>query len=150
MPEEVKNLVVEQYTDEAQIWWDAWNIAEPGAANPVAVARTLFKASAFLNHRIGTEATKKHPALRVIAGQLAHLYRVDSIGPSEEDLGKTQHEYTMQRLQRAGHIDICPVCQSSSDIPCKERPSGEFMSSDHAGRPSTMARDYASYEAPHA
>jgi hypothetical protein len=150
MPDEVKNLVVEGYTDEAQIWWDAWNIADPGAANPVAVARTLFKASAFLNHRIGTEATKKHPALRVIAGQLAHLYRVDSIGPSEQDLETTQHEYNSQKLAKAGRIDICPVCLSHGEVPCKERPSGEFMSSDHSGRPHTVARDYASYEAPYA
>jgi hypothetical protein len=76
-------LQIEYYTDEADIWRDAWRIADPGAVNPVAVARTLFKASAFLMHKVeDTASVKKHPALRLIAAQLASLYNVDSDGGS--------------------------------------------------------------------
>lgn len=140
-----ENMVVEKFTDEAQIWWAAWEIADPGAANPTAVARTLFKASAFLNGKIGTDATKKHPALRVIAGQLASLFDVDSIGPSVEDLDKTQREYRAQKAAKAPAVDICPVCQSRGDVPCKERPSGEYVREDHHSRPHTVDRDFAAY-----
>lgn len=72
--------------NEEAIYRDAWRIADPGAVNPVAVARTLHLASAALLHDIGTDSVKKHPALRVIAGQLSFLYHVDALGPSIEDL----------------------------------------------------------------
>lgn len=65
---------------EQQIYRDAWRIADPGACNPVAVAGTLARASAALLHRLGTNGVRKHPALRVMAAQLAMLYDVDSIG----------------------------------------------------------------------
>lgn len=79
-------LQIEYYKDEADIWRDAWRIADPGASNPVAVARTLFKASAFLMHKLeDTASVKKHPALRLIAAQLASLYNVDSDGGSSDD-----------------------------------------------------------------
>lgn len=141
--DEHRYISIDKYDNEAQIWWDAWNIADPGAANPVAVARTLFKASAFLLHEIGTDGIKKHPALRVIAGQLASLYGVDSIGPSVEDLDTTEREYVQQKLNKEGRADICPLCLSSGEEPCKERPSGDSLLIDHSGRPRTMERNYA-------
>ena len=78
--------------DEASIYQDAWRIAYPGAANPVAVAGTLARASAALLHVSGTDAVRKHPALRVMAGQLAMLYNVNAIGPELEDLDKVEAE----------------------------------------------------------
>jgi hypothetical protein len=144
---EEKFIHIDKYTEEAQVWWDAWRIADPGAANPVAVARTLFKASAFLLPKIGAHGVKKHPALRVIAGQLATLYDVDSVGPSEEDLDKTQHEYTQQKPSKDGRTDICPLCLSYGESPCKERPSGGPLLIDHAGRPHTMDRNYGATDA---
>lgn len=71
--------------DEEAIYRDAWNIADPGASNPVAVAGTLAKASSVLLHEIGTDGVRKHPALRVMAGQLAMLYNVNSVGAEIED-----------------------------------------------------------------
>ena len=82
--------IIQHYNNEADIWRDAWRIADPGAANPVAVARTLFAASSFLLHKTGTDGVRKHPALRVIAGQLSFLYGVDRLGPSTEDLDKVR------------------------------------------------------------
>jgi len=70
---------------EEYIWRDAWRIADPGAANPVAVARTLFYASGALLHEIGTDGVRKHPALRLIAAQLSSLYNVDALGGSPDD-----------------------------------------------------------------
>jgi hypothetical protein len=76
--------------DEASIYKDAWRIADPGAANPIAVARTLFYASSALLRDIGTEGVEKHPALRVMAGQLASLYDVNSIGADVFDYDRTE------------------------------------------------------------
>jgi len=76
--------------DEAAIYRDAWRIADPGASNPVAVAGTLAKASAALLRQIGTDDVRKHPALRVMAGQLAMLYNVNSIGADGEDYDKVK------------------------------------------------------------
>jgi len=75
---------------EAMIYRDAWRIADPGASNPVAVAGTLAKASAALLHELGTDGIKRHPALRVMAGQLSSLYRVDSLGADISDYDKVQ------------------------------------------------------------
>jgi hypothetical protein len=72
--------LIQHYNDEAEIWRDAWRIADPGASNPVAVARTLFAASAYLIGEIGTDGVRKHPALRLIAAQLASLYSVNALG----------------------------------------------------------------------
>jgi hypothetical protein len=77
--------IIPHYSDEATIWRAAWHIAEPGASNPVAVARTLYAASAFLLHDIGTDGVRKHPALRLIAAQLSYLYNVDALGGSPDD-----------------------------------------------------------------
>lgn len=76
--------IIQDYRNEEEIWRDAWRIADPGAANPVAVARTLFAASAFLLRETGTDGVRKHPALRLIAAQLASLYNVDSDGGSHD------------------------------------------------------------------
>lgn len=66
--------------DEEAIYRDAWRIADPGASNPVAVAGTLAQASSALLHHIGTDGVRKHPALRLMAAQLASLYNVNSDG----------------------------------------------------------------------
>lgn len=74
---------------EREIYRDAWRIASPGAANPVAVAGTLADASAALLHRIGTDGVENHPALRVMAGQLGFLYGV-SLGAEISDYDAVQ------------------------------------------------------------
>lgn len=106
-------LQIEYYTDEADIWRDAWRIADPGASNPVAVARTLFKASAFLLHRMDTESVRKHPALRVIAGQLSFLYRVDNLGPEIEDLDKVQ--FVFNALNSGADLDVA-ITDANADM----------------------------------
>ena len=71
---------------EDDVYADAWRIADPGAVNPLAVASRLTEASKVimdLTHDTG--AVRAHPALRVIAGQLAMLYHVDWTGASIED-----------------------------------------------------------------
>jgi hypothetical protein len=70
--------------DEMAIYRDAWRIADPGASNPVAVAGTLAQASSALLKSIGTDSVRKHPALRLMAAQLASLYNVDSDGGSND------------------------------------------------------------------
>ena len=96
--------IIQHYNNEADIWRDAWRIADPGASNPVAVARTLFAASSFLLHKTGTDSVRKHPALRVIAGQLSFLYGVDRLGPSTEDLDKVRSVFDSLN---AGHdLDV--------------------------------------------
>lgn len=97
-------IEIERYTDEADIWRDAWRIAEPGAANPVAIARTLFKASSFLIRKTGTDGVRKHPALRVIAGQLSYLYNVDNLGPSADDLDKVKDVFDL--LKAGTDLDV--------------------------------------------
>jgi hypothetical protein len=82
----IKNGVM----DEEAIYRDAWRIADPGAVNPVAVAGTLSAMSAVLLHEIGTDGVRKHPALRVVAGQLAMLYNVNSIGAEVEDYDRVK------------------------------------------------------------
>ena len=76
--------------DNNAIWRDAWRIADPGASNPVAVAGTLAAASSALLRELGTASIRKHPALRVMAGQLASLYNVNSIGADVEDYDKVK------------------------------------------------------------
>lgn len=76
--------------DEKSIYQDALRIADPGAANPIAVARTLHLASAALLHGIGTDGVENHPALRVMAGQLAFLYGVSALGADMEDYEKVK------------------------------------------------------------
>lgn len=56
------------------------------AANPAAAAFALGRHSAALTHEIGTAAARKHPALRAMAGQIASLFNVDSLGPPMEVL----------------------------------------------------------------
>jgi hypothetical protein len=71
---------------EDDVYADAWRIADPGAANPLAVARTLFDASkVIMRVTESTEAVCSHPALRVIAGQLAMLYWVNLAGADVSD-----------------------------------------------------------------
>jgi hypothetical protein len=95
--------IIQNYTDEAEIWRDAWRIADPGAANPVAVARTLFAASAFLDHQIGTDGVRKHPALRLIAAQLASLYSVNAdgggMGDDDDFISIVQREAKAQEAE---------------------------------------------------
>lgn len=134
--------------DEAQIWWDAWRIADPGAANPVAVAGTLAAASGALLREIGTEGVRKHPALKVMAGQLSYLYNVDNLGPDTEDLDKVQKEFEAQEKIRA--TDVCTFCRAWGDNPCRTRPSDEIAPFDHAGRPQRIKRDYSVYGADNA
>ena len=105
--------VIQHYNNEADIWRDAWRIADPGAANPVAVARTLFKASAFLLHKIGTDGVKTHPALRVIAGQISSLYRVDAFGPSIEDLDKVKAVF--DSLNAGNDLDVA-ITDANADM----------------------------------
>jgi hypothetical protein len=76
--------------DEEQIYRDAWRIADPGASNPVAVAATLAKASSALLHEIGTDGVLKHPACKVMAGQLSSLFRVGILGAEIEDYDKVK------------------------------------------------------------
>lgn len=76
---------------ENAVYRDAWNIANPGAANPVAVAATLRDASAWIMHQVSsTDAVKAHPALRVMAGQLSYLYGVGSLGAEMENYDKVK------------------------------------------------------------
>jgi hypothetical protein len=71
---------------EDDVYADAWRIADPGAVNPVAVARTLAEASKVIMRVTGsTAAVCVHPALRVIAGQLAMLHSVDRAGANLAD-----------------------------------------------------------------
>src|SRR6478736_2067234 len=101
--------LVQHYNDEAEIWRDAWRIADPGASNPVAVARTLFAASAYLNTMFGTDAVRKHPALRLIAAQLASLYNVNSDGggglSGDDALFINQVEAVVKRLDDGIQFD---------------------------------------------
>ncbi len=71
---------------EDAAWADAYRIAWVGAANPAAAASSLARHSHALAHEIGTAAARKHPALRAMAGQLASLFSVDSLGPPAEVL----------------------------------------------------------------
>jgi hypothetical protein len=76
---------------EDDVYADAWRIADPGAVNPVAVAGTLAKASRVIMRVTGsTEATCRHPALRVIAGQLAMLHDVTKFGAEIADYDATE------------------------------------------------------------
>ena len=105
--------IIQHYNNEADIWRDAWRIADPGAANPVAVARTLFAASSFLLHKTGTDGVRKHPALRVIAGQLSFLYGVDRLGPSTEDLDKVRSVFDGLN---AGHDLDVAITEANADM----------------------------------
>jgi hypothetical protein len=87
------HIVIDRYKDEKQVWDDAWRIIEPGASNPTAVARTLFAASSFIVNAQGTEAARRHPALRCMAGQLSFLFHVDFMGPSQEDIETVKREW---------------------------------------------------------
>jgi hypothetical protein len=70
---------------EEQAFKDAYHIAWPGAVNPTAIAHTLAKDSGPMVRFLGTSGACNHPALQVIAGQLAYLYHL-SLGPSIEAL----------------------------------------------------------------
>jgi hypothetical protein len=133
--------MIEEYTNEADIWRDAWRIADPGAANPVAVARTLFRASAFLLHDIGTDAMRKHPALRIIAGQLSYLYSVGSLGADMQDYDKVKE--IVGKLDN--YSDVCLKCGAYNDFPCRDKGSRTFRLVDHDGRPHTQDRDFTDY-----
>lgn len=73
-----------EYTSEYEIYRDAWRIADPGAVNAAAVANSLAKGSHFLVHRIGSEGVRNHPALKVMAAQLAMLFDVTKFGADVE------------------------------------------------------------------
>jgi hypothetical protein len=129
--------------DEAQIWWDAYRIADPGASNPVAVAGTLAAASGALLRNISQDDVKKHPALRVMAGQLAYLYGVGKDGPSSADMNEVDQKFKAQERMRS--TDVCPFCQVWGENPCRMRPDYAIASGDHDGRPTTIERDYSIY-----
>ena len=133
--------IVQDYKNEVEIWRDAWRIADPGAANPVAVARTLFAASAFLLHDIGTDGVQKHPALRVIAGQLSSMYSVDSAGADLADYDRVQT--MVDKLEH--HSDVCLTCGAYNDFPCIDEGAAGFRLMDHNGRPHTQERDFGDY-----
>jgi hypothetical protein len=79
-------IVEHREATEDDVYADAWRIADPGAVNPTAVAHTLAEASKVINRLgRGTDAVCQHPALRVIAGQLAMLHRVDRFGADSAD-----------------------------------------------------------------
>lgn len=94
---------------EQAIYADAWRIADPGAVNPVAVASTLRNASSALIGRLGTDGVRRHPALRVMAGQLAMLYNVDAIGASAGDYEAVRVYYVHQMTaeQEAALSALC-------------------------------------------
>jgi hypothetical protein len=101
--------IIQDYRNEADIWRDAWRIADPGASNPVAVARTLFAGSAFMIRQTGTDGVRKHPALRLIAAQLASLYNVNSDGggglSGNDSLFINQVEAVIKRLDDGIQFD---------------------------------------------
>ncbi len=139
--------ITQDYTNEADIWRDAWRIADPGAANPVAVARTLFAASAFLLHSIGTDAVKNHPALRLIAAQLASLYNVNADGGGglgdEDSAFITSVKSMVDKLER--FQDVCLTCGAFGAHPCKDKGAQAFQLMDHDGRTHTVDRDFTDY-----
>lgn len=76
----------EMSAPEKDVYRDAWRIADPGAVNPLAVAGTLTRASkVIMDIYHDTSAVRQHPALKVIAAQLALLFNVDSSGARFED-----------------------------------------------------------------
>ena len=56
---------------------------------------------------------KKHPALRVIAGQLSFLYHVDWLGPSDEDLNKV--EAVFDNLEAGVDLDVA-ITAANADL----------------------------------
>lgn len=136
--------ITQNYTSEEEIWHDAWRIADPGASNPVAVARSLFAASAFLLHDLGTDAVRHHPALRLIAAQLSSLYNVDAIGGSPDGAPFIDAVKSMtDKLERFS--DVCLRCGAFNDFPCRDKGEQAFRLMDHDGRPQTQARDFTAY-----
>jgi hypothetical protein len=103
------------YENEEQIYRDAWRIADPGASNPVAVAATLAAASSFLLHRTGTAEVRKHPALRVMAGQLAMLYDVNSLGADIEDLDRVKAVFDALEVD-GGSAELHHGRQAAADM----------------------------------
>lgn len=140
----VNDKVSTRDVDEPAIYRDAWSIADPGACNPVAVAGTLREASSALLHHIGTDGVRNHPALRLIAAQLAALYNVDSDGGSKDGAPFiTQVRSFLDKIER-GYVDICPVCGAYNDFPCTD--GGDLRRLlDHTRRPQTMGRDHKNY-----
>lgn len=76
----------EMSAPEKDVYRDAWRIAEPGAVNPLAVSASLMRGTrVIMDVYHDTSAVRQHPALKVIAGQLAMLFDVDSSGAELED-----------------------------------------------------------------
>jgi len=141
-------IEIDRYTNEADIWRDAWRIADPGASNPVAVARTLFRASSFLLHDIGTDAVRKHPALRLIAAQLASLYNVNADGggglDSNDSAFISEVESMVHKLDT--RVDVCLKCGAYNDFPCRDKGAQAFRLMDHEGRSQTQDRDFTNHD----
>ena len=78
--------------NEDQAYRDAARIGQ-GASNPVAIAGTLHVHSRALLHAQGTDAVRRHPALRVIAAQLGYLYGI-SLGPEVGDASAVRNYIT--------------------------------------------------------
>lgn len=134
-----------RYTDEADIWRDAWRIVDPGAANPTAVANNLAKASSFIIHRDGTAAARKHPALRLMCGQLASLFNVDACGGPADIYDRVKS--AVHNLDR--FPDVCLTCGTFGDFPCRDQHDnahgGKSNQTDHVNRPHTMERNFTDY-----
>lgn len=140
----VNKYIVDGKINEQAIWRDAWRIADPGAANPVAVAATLAQTSSALLRKIGTNGVRTHPALRLIAAQLASLYNVDSDGGSRDDAPFiNQVGRIVDRLDR--FTDVCLTCGVYNDFPCRDKGETTFRLMDHDGRPHTQDRDFTDY-----
>ncbi|HEY2644454.1 MAG TPA: hypothetical protein VGI56_11940 [Galbitalea sp.] len=101
MTDKIRYINEDGTVDEKSIYRDAWRIADPGASNPVAVAGTLAAASSAMLREVGTSGVKRHPALKVMAGQLASLYRVDSVGAEIEDYNFVKTVFDV--LENGGH-----------------------------------------------
>ncbi len=139
---------IPSYSDEETIWREAWRIADPGASNPVAVARTLFKASSFLLHEIGTDGVRKHPALRIIAAQLASLYNVNADGGGgfngNDSAFISEVESMVHKLDT--RADVCLKCGAYNDFPCRDKEAVGFRLMDHDGRTQTVDRDFTDHD----
>lgn len=79
----------EQWGEEDKMWRDAYYIVWVGAANPTAVARTLYKHLGARIRAHGTREGARHVALQAIEGQLSYLMG-NSLGQTDEQLNQVE------------------------------------------------------------
>jgi hypothetical protein len=60
--------------NEDDLWREAHRIAWVGASNPAVAAASLGRWTQIVIRAVGTADARKHPALRVMAGQVAFLF----------------------------------------------------------------------------